>query len=153
MKKILSLFLILFAVSVAVDAERTTRHRLDVKPQNTTVKIVVDTIIPDSGKIVIAGFDKPLRSSRETFFVTNHYDRTVSSLTVTFAYYDMNNRQLHSSTNTITCYIPAGETRQLSVKSWDTQQSFYYCQSVKPKRNPATPFSVKHNILWLTLLP
>ncbi len=153
MKKILSLLLILFAVSVAVDAERTTRHRLDVKPQNTTVKIVADTIIPDSGKIVIAGFDKPLRSSRETFFVTNHYERTVSSLMVTFAYYDMNNRQLHSSTHTITCYIPAGETRQLSVKAWDTQQSFYYYQSVKPKRNPATPFSVKHNILNLTLLP
>lgn len=145
--------MIIAAVALDAGAERTTRQRLRAKTETPAVKIVADTVIPDSGMIAVSGFDKPLRSRRETFFVTNRYDRTVTSLTVRFAYYDMSGRQLHETVTAVDCHIPPGETRQLSVKSWDSQQAFYYFQSVKPKRNPATPFSVRHHIENITLLP
>lgn len=152
MKKILGIISVLVLMTMTMNAERTTRRGLKIKNTAETVKVVADTVIPDSGMVVISGFDKPLRSSRETFFVSNNYDRTVSSIAVQLVYFDMNGRQLHASDVVVPCYIPAGETRQLSVKSWDSQQSFYYCQSVKPRRDRATPFTVRHRIRYVALL-
>lgn len=138
-------------VAVAVYAERTTRRGLRPKNVAETVVVVADTVVPDSGKVVISGFDKPLRSSRETFFVSNHYDRPISSIAVQLAYFDMDGRRLHASDKVIHCSIPPGETRQLSVKAWDSQHSFYYHLSVKPRRDRATPFMVKHRIVYVTM--
>ena len=39
--------------------------------------------------------------------------------------------------------IPAGETRQIGLRSWDTQQAFYYERSAVPARTEqATPYRV-----------
>lgn len=127
-------------------AEQTTRKRLKVKPSN--IEIVTtecDTIAPDTTKIKVTGYDKPLTSRRESFFVTNLYSRTIKAVTVTFNYYDLSGRQLHSATNTIECAIPAGETRLLHIPSWDKQLSFYYYLSPRPRRQ-STPFIVTHSV-------
>lgn len=142
---------VLFAsVSVAL-ADQTTRRKLKVIPeQSVSVAECVDTITPDSNMIDIAGYDKPLTSRKETFFVTNHYNRSIKSLTVELNYYDMQSRQLHSAVHTISCEIPAGETRQVQIKSWDVQCGFYYYLSSKPRRQ-ATPFVVKQTVLNVVL--
>ncbi|MBQ9076422.1 MAG: hypothetical protein IJY31_01055 [Muribaculaceae bacterium] len=147
MKRFAVILVTVVMVTAVVTAERTTRRHLRPKPMpETVVATSCDTIVPDSGQIVISGFDKPLRSSRETFFVSNRCGRTVTSLTVRLVYYDMSGRQLHSSCVPVECNIPAGETRQLSIRAWDRQQAFYYYLSEKPKRSRATPFRVKHNV-------
>lgn len=146
MRKILLMVLLFASVSVAL-ADQTTRRKLRVKPEyNVTATTSMDSIISDSSMIEIAGYDKPLPSHKETFFVTNNYNRSIKSLTVELNYYDMQSRQLHSAVHTISCEIPAGETRQVQIKSWDVQCGFYYYLSSKPRRQ-ATPFFVKQRVL------
>ena len=88
------------------------------------------------------GFDKTAASNMESFFISNGLDRTVSELVVIITYSDMKGRQLHRQEVKIDCTIPPGETRRTDIKSWDTQKSFYYHKSAKPKRQ-ATPFDVR----------
>lgn len=146
MMRTLLIIILLSGLFSPISAEQTTRKRL--KPKSIQSEIIAcsyDTIVPDSTKIIIAGYDKPLSSRHEAFFVTNHYDKELKVLEITFNYYDLSGRQLHSITKTINCEIPAGETRQLHIPSWDKQFSFYYYLSPRPRRQ-ATPFIVKHTI-------
>ncbi len=134
------------ALFSTISAEQTTRKRLKAKPiEHEIVSIEYDSITPDSTKVIIAGYDKPLTSRRESFFVTNYYDKEIKALEITLNYYDLSGHQLHSETKTIDCNIPTGETRLLYIPSWDKQFSFYYYQSSRPRRQ-ATPFMVKHII-------
>lgn len=92
-------------------------------------------------QISFSGFDKPQSSSTETFFITNHTDRVMTGVTLYVDYRDTSGRQLHRRFLRLSCDIPPGETRQASVKSWDTQHSFHYEKSA-PSRRPGAPFSV-----------
>lgn len=148
-------FLILLAgglMALTAYAQTTTRHGL--KPKNDAVEAVasasalIDTVAnPAAHTVDINGYDKPLRSRRETFFVTNNGDRPTSSLAVTITYYDSSRRQLHRRHASLPLVIPVGETRQASLKSWDEQLSFYYLRSAVPSRaDQATPYDVKISV-------
>lgn len=135
----------LFAVSAAATIDKTTRKglKVDASAINHDVKTVADTLHgPITDSIYLAGYDKPLRSTRESLFVTNRSDRDIDGLVIETEYRDMAGRQLHKRTVTISCDIPAGETRRVDFRSWDRQQSFYYRLSPKPKRSQATPYDV-----------
>lgn len=95
------------------------------------------------------GFDKTITSNLESFFISNGLDKEISKMEVAITYFDMKGRQLHKRTVTLDCDLPAGQTKRYDVRSWDTQRSFYFHQSVKPKRQ-ATPFSVKIDLLSIT---
>ncbi len=140
-------------VLFSVGAEKSTRQRLKVKPVVESLRaqpVNADTILPDTTKVVVAGYDKPLMSRKESFFVTNGYDSAITLIVIEFNYADMSNRQLHTSTHKVNCYIPAGETRQIYVSSWDKQLSFYYYQSHKPRRQ-STPYKVSCRLLGVVL--
>ena len=96
------------------------------------------------------GFDKTVSSSTESFFISNGFKSALSGMEIRITYTDMKGRQLHKRTVKIDTPIPAAETMRTDVKSWDTQKSFYYHKSVKPKRQ-ATPFDVKVELLSVTL--
>lgn len=144
---------ILVAISILVVAlnclaQRTTRKNLKLR-EITDTTIVCDTltnVLTDI--VVISGYDKPLTSHYETFFATNKGNTTITVINITFNYFDNKKRQLHSATKNINCTIPPGETRQLSVSSWDKQKSFYYYRSAKPRRQ-ATSYSVTHRINFI----
>ena len=142
-----TLFVILTLMVLAFncDAQRTTRKGLKLKEERATT-IEGDTVInPATDILKISGYDKPLYSTKETFFVTNNGDNTILGINITFNYFDKQNRQLHQVTKAVKCDIPPGETRQLSISSWDKQNSFYYINSAQPRRQ-ATPYSVTHSI-------
>lgn len=143
--KLYSIILILCAIAINCSAQRTTRKNL--KPiNNHAVTIAGDTIRDISANLLkITGYDKPLNSNKETFFASNNGTSTITAMNITFNYFDSQNRQLHSASHAIECSIPPGETRQLSVSSWDKQKSFFYYRSAKPRRK-ATPYSVTHTI-------
>lgn len=102
-----------------------------------------DTVAPDSGKVAVNGFEKALRSSTESMFVTNSTGRDISSLYLDITYLDMKGRMLHRNAQWIEADIPAGETRMVYVRSFDRQNLFYYHLSPQPKRaSRATPFKV-----------
>ena len=136
---------ILVAVTLNSSAQRTTRKNLKLKEVADTT-IVCDTLRnTDTHIIEISGYDKPLNSNKETFFVSNRGEATIVSIGITLNYFDSQERQLHKTTKTINCSIPTGETRLLSIPSWDKQNSFYYHRSAQPRRQ-ATPYSVTHSI-------
>ena len=143
--RILAVILTILAIGLTAEAQRTTRKNL--KPiNNHAMTIAGDTIRDISANLLkITGYDKPLNSNKETFFVSNNGTSTITAMNITFNYFDSKNRQLHSASHTIECSIPPGETRQLSVSSWDKQKSFFYYRSAKPRRK-ATPYSVTHTI-------
>lgn len=96
------------------------------------------------------GFDKTVTSNLESFFITNGLDETISGIEINITYLDMKGRQLHKRKVCIDCGLPPGETERYDIKSWDTQKSFYFHRSVKPKRQ-ATPFDVKIELISVTL--
>ena len=96
------------------------------------------------------GFDKTVTSNVESFFISNGLDTPARGLELRITYTDMKGRQLHKRSVKLDCGIPAGETMRTDIKTWDTQKSFYYHKSVKPKRQ-ATPFDVKVELLSVTL--
>ncbi|MCC8037794.1 MAG: FxLYD domain-containing protein [Bacteroidales bacterium] len=135
--KRLPLILLLLVIAVAAQGKKTkTTHsgrlqRADVAV--TTPVEVMPAIIPDSGDITLAGYDKPLRTRRETILASNHRADTIDSLFITIRYLDTDGRQLHERSVAIGQTIPSGETRQLQFPSWDVQQSYYYHLSTPPR--------------------
>jgi len=127
-------------------AQRTSRRNLSPAQEDVDgpAPVVCDTIVlPRPHVVDINGYDKPLRSRRESFFVTNNSDSTVCGIAFTINYFDTQRRQLHSDKKNIVVELPAGETRQVSYSSWDKQQSFYYVRSAVPQRaEQATPYEV-----------
>lgn len=145
-----TLLAVLALVCVTAIGQRTTRTGLRAKAAEAietasdAPALVYDTIAsPDRHAADINGYDKPLRSRRETFFVTNNGDKAVCRIAFTIKYLDSQRRMLHSASHNVQVDIPAGETRQVSVRSWDPQFNFYYQRSAVPKRaQQATPYDV-----------
>lgn len=139
--------LILAIAAVALTAtsakkQRTTRGSL--RADNVETSVSPDSLIPlRSTDISLAGYDKPLRTRRETIFATNTSPDSLSvkSIKLTITYRDSRGRQLHRRSVWIEAEIPPGQTRQLSFPSWDKQQSFYYRLSRQP-HSAATPYDI-----------
>ncbi|MBQ4345295.1 MAG: hypothetical protein IJC40_05270 [Muribaculaceae bacterium] len=151
MRHLFSLISIVFTIAIVGMAQNTTRPNLE--PEITTAgqpTEFTDSLIVDSSLISISGYDKPLRATKETFFVSNKYACDITAISITFNYYDMQGRQLHAVTQEITQEIPSGETRQLYIPSWDKQQAFYYYLSPQPRRS-ATPYKVEYRINYVRL--
>lgn len=93
-------------------------------------------------QVVYSGYDKPLNSSTESFFITNNTDRTMTGAALYIEYLTLDGRQLNKVFLTLSCDIPPGETRQLSNKCWDRQHAFRYELSPGNRKHSGTPFKV-----------
>lgn len=102
----------------------------------------IDEWLRISEKIRFYGFDKNAGSGIESFFISNSSDSTLKAIGIDILYFDMKGRQLHRRRLDIKCDVAPGETMRHDIKSWDTQKSFYYHRSAKPRRQ-STPFDVK----------
>ena len=129
----------------AAMAQRTSRPgaRVAAMKSAPAATATADTIVSPTD-ITVRGYDKPLRSRRESFFVTNNNDTdTLRAISVTIDYKDSSGRQLHRAVHRLACDIPPHQTRQLTYKAWDTQQKFYYTRSDVPNTTAqASPFDV-----------
>lgn len=96
-----------------------------------------------------SGFDKKGSSMSESMFVTNLTDSEIVSMNVRLRYTALDGRMFHERDVRIDCVIPAGATRKVDFKSWDTQRSFRYHRSLDSKSS-ATPFTVSIRLLTLT---
>ncbi len=142
----------LFLTAVAAGASSRKR--------STTRKIVgrevpaaqPDSIPADSSAIRFSGYDKPLRATKETVFVTNNSPLTICALSFTSQYVDTSGRQLHLVRRKINVDIPPGETRRIDYRSWDVQNSFYYIGSRRP-RTSAIPFDIRISPDYVYFMP
>ena len=82
----------------AAFGQRTTRHKLRPATAASAADasadmVQLDTIVaPEPRMLGVNGYDKPLRSRRETFFVTNNSDAELASIAFTITYYDTSRR-------------------------------------------------------------
>ncbi len=135
---------IVILAALSASGQRTTRPKLTLEAaQSSASASAGDTIRePD---IAISGFEKTLRSTRESLFATNYTSDTISAIAITIDYLDMNGRQLHRRSLTLTPPAPMapGQTRQFEFKSWDSQRVWHYRLSLPPRtKGQATPFDV-----------
>ena len=128
----------------SVEAGKSDFHTVSMRSDSIAF---CDSILP---LIRFYGFDKTVSSNIESFFISNGLDREISGLDIIITYTDMKGRQLHKRSAHLDCNVPPGETKRHDIKSWDTQKSFYFHKSVRPKRQ-ATPFDVKLRLLSVTL--
>ena len=84
--------------------------------------------------ISIKGYTKKASDSKEAFFVTNRTDRTISQIKIRLRYTTLTGEQLHERVATVNVTLRAGETRLVTIKSWDIQRQFYYYAGAKPRK-------------------
>lgn len=131
-------------------AQKTTRKNLKPieREKVQSVKSDSDTIFDTGEKLIFSGYEKPLRSRKETVHLTNNSEFDISEISLILNYFDYRGEELHSRSVNIKCDSPAGSTRLLSFPSWDVQNRFYYAQGPAP-RNEAYQFSVEIVPVWI----
>lgn len=142
----------LLTATMAMTAGASPRKRTTTRPRLERIVSAAptgaDTVAPallDS--IAISGYDKPLRSRRESIFVTNRTGRHLSAITVAIDYLDMQGRMLHHADIPLVIDTPPGETRQVTFPSWDRQLSFVYHRSDRSYNRRGTPYTVTVSII------
>ena len=114
-------------ISFAMSKTDTTRRGLTPRPVMEALESVSD--------------------ANESFFVTNGTPFRIARLRLKFVYYYAESGEmLHEEIRDVDCDIPSGETRRLSVRSFDRQRSMYYAGGRAPRR-AAPPYRVKNEIL------
>ena len=114
-------------------------------------RIVYDTVRTATvDSVQVAGYEKLLRATRESMFVTNKSTQPVTAIGLDISYHDMQGRQLHRRSCEVNEVIPAGETRMIDIPSFDRQGLFYYHLSPLPQRaSQATPFEVEVEVKYV----
>ncbi|MCH5319986.1 MAG: hypothetical protein J1E38_09820 [Paramuribaculum sp.] len=146
----LSFLFFISLIAISTFADNTTRRnlrRVELTVDSTENVVVMDTIHADSTGVRLSGYEKPLRSSNESIFVTNNRSATLKSLKISIDYTDETGRQLHKRDITLECDIPPGETRQLIFPSWDKQKTMHYYLSPKSRTANGTPYRVKTKVI------
>lgn len=149
---IVTIIVLLLLTALPLRADKTLRGKLRSVAGSTrgaTVEkpdsavAVFDTIASPSPEAVrLSGYDKPLGSRVESLFISNRLDRDIIALEITLTYRDLQGRTLHETTRLVRADIPAAATRRIQFPSWDTQNSFYYRHSRRPRTANVTPYDV-----------
>lgn len=138
-------------VMFPVVAQKTTRGKLRLRDD---IRIeghanINDTIVPNKGEVGLYGYEKAQQSVKESFFVTNHTDRTIISLAFSISYYNERGEMLHSRTETVRCDIPSAETRKIEIKTWDSQKLWYYIGSHARHNDFSNPYDIRFQIKYI----
>lgn len=103
-----------------------------------------------AGKLTFMAYDKKTGSSKETFFIDNGSDTSLSGLELEISYYNSSGKMIHKRKVDISQYLPAKETRKVDISSWDTQKSYHYINSV-PSAKGSTVYTVRFKVISLTV--
>ena len=144
---------VLCALAAATSAygQRTTRPR--IRPVAEAAAPTDTTMKADTCDFTLFGYEKTLRSRRESVFITNRTGHTVTSVTIRARYTAADDgRELHSRHITKTQTILPGQTLQIDFPAWDKQQVWYYRLSETPRRaTQATPFDASLTVTSYTI--
>lgn len=156
--RILHIIALVMAMVIAgtgtVQAQRTTRKGLARPVLEEKCDIPGDTVrgaIADS-LLLVTGYEKPLRASRESLFILNRTDRELLSVRLEISYFTGKDTSsgtlLHKRKVELQTQIPAGERRMVWYNSWDRNQVFYYHINTPGRtRRQATPYTVSIKVL------
>lgn len=150
MRQLLFILLLLLTLS-AVGRVRTTQRQLHSAAAvvQTIDAIDVDSVDLSAGVnpdgIVMKGFSKRASDSEETFFLTSRLAHRISSVRLLMRYMAMDGNVLHERRIVVPVDLKPGETKLVSVKTFDVQHQFYYYGGNKPRKS-ATPFKVAYRL-------
>ena len=140
--------MLLLCVSTLDARTRTTRKNLQSLEVPVAVMESNDDLLPDSldagidpHAVTLKGYSKRASDSKESFFITNNTKHRMSAVRLLLRYSTMNGEMLTQRTVTVPVSLKPGETKLVSVKSFDVQRLFYFYAGPKPRKQ-ATPFKV-----------
>lgn len=143
-----AVLLILCVSTLDVDARtRTTRKNLQATEVPVATLDAADGLLPDSladmdpNAVTLKGFAKRASDSKESFFITNNTNHRMSAVRLLLRYTTMDGEMLTQRTVNVPVNLKPGETKLVSVKSFDVQRLFYFYAGPKPRKQ-ATPFKV-----------
>ncbi|MGM9827949.1 MAG: hypothetical protein ACI30O_07125 [Muribaculaceae bacterium] len=145
MRKLITLLSVLFCV--AAYGQNTTRNKLKANPGlRPEVSVRYDTLSQAAASryVVFTGYEKPLRSTKETVLLHLNEDAPdVKRVIFDIEYLDLSGKVLHKRTVDLPVEVRPGGTRMCVFKSWDVNKVFYYHIN-KPPRTSAqgTPYSI-----------
>jgi hypothetical protein len=139
--------LLLLCVSTLDARTRTTRKNLQSLEIPVMTLESTDGLLPDSladidpNAVTLKGYGKRASDSKESFFITNNTKHRMSAVRLLLRYTTMQGEMLTQRAVTVPVSLKPGETKLVSIKSFDVQRLFYYYAGPKP-RKAATPFQV-----------
>ena len=148
----LATLLLLLCVSTMDARTRTTRKNLNSSEVPVAIVEVGDDLLPDSidltvdpNAVSLKGYSKRASDSKESFFITNNTNHRMSAVRLLMRYTTMSGEMLTQRTVTVPVSLKPGETRVVSIKSFDVQRLFYYYAGPQPRKQ-ATPFKVAYRL-------
>ncbi|MCH5247863.1 MAG: hypothetical protein J1E99_06860 [Muribaculaceae bacterium] len=131
-------------------AQKTTRKGLkrlqtEVVAEET---VELDTIRYPGDNLSLSGYEKPLRSRKETLHVTNNLPFDIVELQFNIIYVDYKGEELHSRKVKLIQNLPAFATQLVSFPTWDIQNRFYYRNGPVPKSD-AYPYDIMMSVDWI----
>ncbi|MCH5214906.1 MAG: hypothetical protein J1E97_06895 [Muribaculaceae bacterium] len=97
-------------------------------------------------KLTFMAYDKKASSDKETFFVDNGSETTISNLKLEISYFTTKGKLIHRRVVDIYQTFPGLETRKVDISSWDKQKSFHFINSV-PSTKGSTAYTVKFKVI------
>lgn len=142
MQKLILYIILLLACCGAAMAQKTALRKLRPIPAEAP-RAAPDSVVGLSADslVTFSGYEKTLRASRETLFITSHADRPICRISFTISYFDNIGRMLHSRRQDMSVDVPSGETRRIDFPTWDTQRTTYFSGGPRP-RNGGIPYTV-----------
>ena len=147
--RLLLLVVLLLCVSTLDVDARTRTTRKNLRSQEVPVLAIEpsDDLLPDSlaqldpNAVTLKGYSKRASDSKESFFITNNTSHRMSAVRLLLRYTTMQGEMLTQRSVTVPVSLKPGETKLVSVKSFDVQRLFYYYAGPQPRKQ-ATPFKV-----------
>jgi len=99
----------------------------------------------DPDDVSLKGYSKRASDSKESFFITNNTTHRMSAVRLMLRYSTMRGEMLTQRTVTVPVSLNPGETKLVSIKSFDVQRLFYYYGGPQPRKQ-ATPFQVAYRL-------
>ena len=144
---LLPLLLLALCVNTIDARTRTTRKNLRSIEVPVMALESSDGLLPDSlqaidpDAVTLKGYSKRASDSKESFFITNNTSHRMSAVRLLLRYTTMNGEMLTQRQVTVPVSLKPGETKLVSIKSFDVQRLFYYYAGPQPRKQ-ATPFKV-----------
>lgn len=146
------LLTVLLVSALPIDARtKTTRRNLRSIQVPLVEMTATDSLLTDSlnqvdpAAVTLKGYSKRASDSKESFFITNNTPHRMSAVRLLLRYSTMDGAMLTQRSVTVPVSLKPGETKLVSIKSFDVQRLFYYYAGPQPRKQ-ATPYQVAYRL-------
>lgn len=149
------------AVAVALTTSATARTRT-TQPQLRATNAPVERMSAIDGGVTpgdstvsqtdvsIRGYSKRASDAKESFFITNNTPHRMSSVRLLLRYSTVDGTMLHERQASIDTDLRSGESKLVTISTFDVQRLFYYYAGPKPRKQ-ATPFKVSYRLVGYSI--